>query len=88
MSHFVCRDGAATPPPHSGLGPAGLGGGYVGYGAAAVPSRPVLVTGSGSCTRNSKCFRNEMLNDLICDIWFDRTRLGPPSRSWAGGARR
>ena len=69
---------APLPPPIPDLGRPGSERGYVGYGAATVPSRPAPVTGSGSCTKGCEYFRNDISNDLLCDVPFGRTWPRPP----------
>ena len=49
------------PPPIPDQGRPGSEGGDAGNGAVTAPSRSALMTGSGSSTKNSEYFINEMV---------------------------
>ena len=59
-----CRTGSPPLIPIPDLGRQGSEGGDAGDGAVTLPSRLVLMTGSGSCTQTCKHCRNEVMEKL------------------------
>ena len=76
-----------SPPPSPGLGGLGSVGGYVRHGTAKAPSRPALLTRSGSCTQNCEHFKNEVVEKLIgiqqpvgCVAWQEAHNFVAPCK--------